>query len=63
MATTRLSFSYPEDLKTQVKEIAEKESRSVSSMIQVFIKEGLQSRTSKRPATKRKTKRTGVVNE
>jgi hypothetical protein len=44
MAITRASFSIQEELRDQLAEVSKKENRSVSSMIQVFIKEGLDKR-------------------
>lgn len=44
MASERLSFSYPLHMKEDVKRAADKECRSVSAMIQLFIKEGLEKR-------------------
>lgn len=52
MAVERLSFSVPEGIKETLQKLAEKESRSVSSMCTVILKEGIARRGTKkkRPA-------------
>ena len=57
MAVSRLSFCYSLELKEQIQEIAKTESRSVSSMIQVFIREGLDKRVRTKTVKRRKVVR------
>jgi predicted transcriptional regulator len=44
MPATRLSFSYPYELKEKIQKIADKEDRPLSRMVRIFIKEGLEKR-------------------
>lgn len=37
----RLSFSYPEEMKELLKAVAKERTRSMSGLVQIFIKEGL----------------------
>lgn len=41
MAATRMSFSYPEEMKQKLEVLADKDNRSLSSFIQILLKEGI----------------------
>jgi len=47
MAATRMSFSYPEEMKQKLEVLAEKDNRSLSSFIQILLKEGIARREQK----------------
>jgi hypothetical protein len=40
----RISFSYPKELRQEIIALAKEDNRSLSSMIQILLKEGLESR-------------------
>jgi len=42
--SARISFSYPKDMKEDLIKYAEKDNRSLSSFIQVLLKEGIKRR-------------------
>lgn len=42
MPTTRLSFSYPEEMKAKLKGLAKKDCRSLSSYIQMILSEHIE---------------------
>lgn len=44
MTSARISFSYSEELKNELKELAEADNRSLSSLIQIILKEGIERR-------------------
>lgn len=44
MSIARLSFSYPAEQKQELLKIADFERRSLSSLIQIFIEEGIERR-------------------
>lgn len=54
---TRASFSIQEELRDQLVEVSEKENRSISSMIQIFIKEGIEKRGGSINSVKKKVLR------
>lgn len=44
MAVTRLSFSYPIDMKKELETMAKNDNRSLSSFVQLLLKEGMDKR-------------------
>jgi len=44
MTVTRISFSYPKELKDQLEKLANEDNRSLSSFIQILLKEGIEKR-------------------
>jgi len=47
MAATRLSFSYPEELKEELQKLASKDSRTLSSYIQKLLQDHITENTIK----------------
>lgn len=57
MAATRLSFSYPEEMKNAIQKLADKDSRSLSSYVQRVLTKHIEQATGRK--AKKKKKRTG----
>jgi metal-responsive CopG/Arc/MetJ family transcriptional regulator len=45
--TTRLSFSYPEEMKKELQVMARQDNRSLSSFVQILLREGIARRSKK----------------
>lgn len=44
MAATRISFSYPEEMRKKLEEMAKEDNRSLSSFVQILLREGIEKR-------------------
>lgn len=57
MAASRLSFSYPEEMKKELQSLADEDCRSLSSYIQVVLANHIQQKTDKVSTSASKTKK------
>ena len=58
MSATRLSFSYPEELKESLKKLAKRENRTLSSYVQNLLAKHIEEKTiNKTKKTRKKAKR------